>query len=290
MGVARQFPWWIKLTAKLVLARLPIPYSFWRSLGLFRHGEMNQPEHAIATFYKYYDRAKQYSNFPERFETLELGPGDSILSGLVARAAGASHAWLVDAGNFATTDVSVCKRTTELLRAQGAIPPVLEGKAVPEMLRHADIRYLTSGTTSLAEIPDSSIHLVWSQVVLEHVPHDEFRTMAKEMHRIMAPDGIGVHSIDFRDHLSGKLNNLRFSHRIWESHYFRNSGFYTNRLRPREMLEIFEEAGFTVEVVSDMRWNEIPTPKNRMAGVFRRLPDDDFLIAEMDIVLRPRHG
>ncbi len=291
MGLAAKLPWQAKLLAKLVLARLPVPYSFWRFIGLFKHGEMNQPDRAIRTFRKYLESARQYIPLSPGFESLELGPGDSILSGLVARADGASKAWLVDAGNFAITDLDACKATIKMLQASGAtLPDIANATRLSEVLALNNIHYLTQGTASLAQIPDASIDFIWSQVVLEHVPKAEFAQMARELRRIMKPGGIGVHSIDFRDHLSGGLNNLRFPSRIWESYYFHNSGFYTNRLRPREILEFFVQAGFKVEVINQTFWPNMPIVRDALAPEFQHLSDEDFMVAEIEIIIRPNNA
>ena len=289
MGLISQLPWWAKLGAKLALARLPVSYGFWRRAGLFRHGEMNVPARALETFDTFYRRAAAYAPLAPGFRSLELGPGDSVLSGLVARAYGASHAWLVDAGDFADTDVSACRQTVEMLRAHGrSIPDIGGAINLPEVLQRAGVEYLTQGTDSLVSIPDASIDFFWSQVVLEHVPRAEFPRFLQELRRIVSPGSIGAHSIDFRDHLGGGLNNLRFSHNTWEGRAFRGSGFYTNRIRPREMLAMFSEAGFDVELVGQTRWPEMPIRRDRLASEFHALPDEDFMVAEIEIIVRPK--
>ncbi len=282
-------PWWVKLCAKLVLARLPIPYDIWRKLNIFRHGEMNDPMRAIRTFKNYYQRALQHAIIPHDFTVLELGPGDSILSGLVARCMGASQVWLVDAGAFADTNLKACHHLQTLLKNACYIDLNLaEAKSVDEVLRRANIIYLTRGTASLKEIPDASIDFFWSQVVLEHVPYNEFKEFLRQLRRVVKPQGIGIHSIDFRDHLSNALNNLRFSHAIWESQIFRNSGFYTNRIRPSSMLNYFKDANFNAEVLTSTYWSEIPTPRAAMSASFRELPEGELRLAEYEVILRPR--
>lgn len=282
-------PWWAKLSAKLVLARLPISYRMWRKLKLFRHGEMNDPGRAIRTFEKYYQRACERAIIPQSFTVLELGPGDSILSGLAARSMGASQVWLVDAGAFAETDLAACHRTQTLLKHTGHIDlDLADAKSIDEVLRRANLIYLTRGTASLTEIPDASIDFFWSQVVLEHVPYKEFPEFLRQLRRVVKPQGIGVHSIDFRDHLSNALNNLRFSHAIWESQIFRNSGFYTNRIRPSSMLTYFKDANFNAEVVASTYWPKIPTSRSVMSPSFSRLPEDELRLAEYEVILRPR--
>jgi SAM-dependent methyltransferase len=284
-----RLPWWAKLYAKLVLARLPVPYSLWRRLKLFRHGEMNDPARAIRTFENYYRRAREHVGLASDFTVLELGPGDSVLSGLIARSMGASQAWLIDAGAFADTDVAACHRTLALLKQAGHRDLGLsDATSVDEALRRANVTYLTRGTASLSDIPDASIDFFWSQVVLEHVPHDEFPELLRQLRRIVKPQGVGVHSVDFRDHLSNALNNLRFSRQTWEGRAFRSSGFYTNRIRPGAMLELFNEAGFGVKVLAETNWPNIPTPRAAMAKPFCDLPDAELRLAEYEVLLRPR--
>ncbi len=289
MAMISRLPWWAKLYAKLALARLPVPYSLWRKLKLFRHGQMNDPARAIHTFEKYYRRAREHVTIAPGFTVLEVGPGDSILSGLVARSMGASQVWLVDAGAFADTDVAACRRTLALLKQAGhADLDFGDVTTVDAVLSRTNVTYLTSGTESLASIPDASVDFFWSQVVLEHVPYDEFPIFLRQLRRIVKPDGIGVHSVDFRDHLSDALNNLRFSCETWESRAFRSSGFYTNRIRPGSMLSHFKEAGFDVEVVAETYWPQIPTPRDAMAAPFRELPDAELRLAEYEVTLLPR--
>ena len=43
-------PWWFKVFAKIILSRVPIGYGFWQSLGLFRHGDMDQASYALNVF------------------------------------------------------------------------------------------------------------------------------------------------------------------------------------------------------------------------------------------------
>jgi len=288
MAMISRLPWWVKLYAKLVLARLPVSYSLWRKLKLFCHGEMNDPVRAIRTFEKYYLCAREHSDIATGFTVLELGPGDSILSGLVARSMGASQVWLVDAGAFADMDLTACQRTLALLKQAGHIDLDLGNATnVHELLQRLSVSYLTCGTASLADIPDASVDFFWSQVVLEHVARDEFPVLLRELRRIVRPQGIGIHSVDFRDHLSNALNHLRFSHATWESRIFRNSGFYTNRIRPSAMLAMFRDAGFDTKVLAKTYWPEIPTPRTAMVMPFRKMPDAELRLAEYEILLRP---
>jgi len=49
-GIKKAIPWWLKIGIKIVLARLPIHYAFWKRIGMFEHGDMNQPQRALEIF------------------------------------------------------------------------------------------------------------------------------------------------------------------------------------------------------------------------------------------------
>ncbi|MFL6646449.1 MAG: hypothetical protein ACJ8KO_00630 [Sulfurifustaceae bacterium] len=80
---------------------------------------------------------------------------------------------------------------------------------------------------------------------------------------------------------------MRFSHDTWESDAFAHAGFYTNCLRHRSMLRDFEEARFAVDVVHVKRCPILPTPRAALHAEFSKLTDDELLIREFDVFLRP---
>jgi hypothetical protein len=56
--VRRALPWWARMAAKIVLARLPVPYPAWRRLSLFRHGEIDEPAYAFQVVVQHLERAR----------------------------------------------------------------------------------------------------------------------------------------------------------------------------------------------------------------------------------------
>lgn len=284
----RRLPWFAKIATKIVLSRLPIPYSSWRRLGLFRHGHMANIEYAYRVFRGHFDLAGMAARGAP-FSMLELGPGDSVLSAVFARAHGASRSILVDVDSFASRDVDIYRRAGELLAAEGLETDFLAGvKSFDELLRRCHAEYHTYGLRSLAAIPSGSIDFAWSQAVLEHVRFPKFDQTLGHLRRVLNPGGVASHCIDLQDHLGGGLNNLRFSSRRWESPLFAESGFYTNRIRFRDMLRRFAVAGFDVEVVETLRWNELPTPRSALHREFSSLPVDDLNVRGFTVVLTAR--
>ncbi|HKU65855.1 MAG TPA: class I SAM-dependent methyltransferase [Rhizomicrobium sp.] len=279
-------PWYLKILSKIALSRLPIPYGVWRRLNLFRAGAMDYLETALAV-YRMHSAA---AGFAERrgYTVLELGPGDSMLTALFARACGAARSILVDQSPLATDALNVFSAAEALLAREGLpVSGVAQLKTVPEVLRRLNCAYLVDGLQSLKSLPDASVDFVFSNAVIEHVRKSIFAETARELYRIMAPNGVASHWIDYRDHLTEGLNNLRFSEKVWESDFMAQSGFYTNRLNAAEIRALFEQAGFDVEERDTVVWpNGLPTSQAAMHEPFSSALAQELMIMTNWLVLR----
>ncbi len=281
-------PWQAKIAAKIALSRLPVPYRFWRAVSCFDLGPMEDPEYALRVFREHFSRARPERG-GDRFGCLELGPGNTLFTALIAPAFGFTEAILVDTGAFAADALPPYRNMAARLAADALPTPLLEGcRTLADVLRAAGARYLTGGLASLRELPPRSVHFAFSHAVLEHVRRAEFEPTMRELARILHRDGVASHRVDLTDHLSGRLDNLRFAERRWESDLFAKSGFYTNRLRLPEILAACESAGLSVEVSGIERWGAPPTPRAKLAASFRDLPDSDLTVSAFDLLMRPR--
>jgi hypothetical protein len=261
-------PWYAKIAAKILLSRLPISYDLWRRANLFRHGAMDVPQHALEAV-RSMIQAAGYGNRLDGLSILEVGPGDSLSTALIAHALGARRAVLVDAGAFATREMEPYRALADVLAAEGT--PIEAARFVPNtdaLLKAIGARYLTEGLASLQSLPPGSIDFAFSKAVLEHIRPAQFLPMMRALRVAMAPSGRSFHNIDLQDHLAYALNNLRFSDRVWESEFMAKSGFYTNRIGYTEMVSIFREAGFSVELLTVERFRRLPTPRGRVAERF----------------------
>ena len=282
MRAKRFAPWWFKIAAKLFLARLPANYSFWKRIHIFEHGRMERPEYALGIFEEHFNLVKP----PPGFVMVELGPGDSLYSALIAKAYGASASFLIDAGNFANQDLQGYFRMARFLADKGFKLPKLDGAtSVQDILKAVDATSLTSGLTSLKTLPDRSVDFVWSHAVLEHIRKREFGGTMEEVSRILKARGGSSHVVDLKDHLGGALNNLRLSAEFWEADWVAESGFYTNRIRFKEMLDYFRHARLVPDVIKMDKWDKLPTPRNRLRGSFRDLSEDELLISGFTVLL-----
>lgn len=280
-----RIPWQMKMGAKILLALLPVKYGFWEKLSIFKHGDMQRPEYALDVFRRHFDRV----DFPQKragFVALELGPGDSLFSAIIAKSFGALKVYLVDVARFARVDLPVYWAMASFLRARGlSVPDIENCQTLDEVLQTCSAHYLTDGLTSLKQITSRSVDFVWSQAVLEHIRRDDFVITLQELRRVQCINGIGSHRVDLEDHLAHALNNLRFSQSIWESKFMSSSGFYTNRIRFQEMLALFQRAGFKPEVVEVDRWASLPTPCGKLAKPFKDLSREELSVSGFDVLL-----
>jgi SAM-dependent methyltransferase len=278
--------WALKIGAKLLLARLPVSYGFWKSIGVFQHGRMDSADYPVKIFRLHVERAYP-QGLPPQSVILELGPGDSIASAIIGCAYGVKRAYLVDVGNFANKDVSFYRLLAADMKKRGLNAPDLSSAAsFEDILRICNAEYLTNGITGLRQIPSGSIDFIWSHSVLEHVRKNEFEAVLQELKRVLKPGSLSSHNIDFQDHLDGALNNLRFSERVWESSFFAKSGFYTNRIPAVRMHGMFKTAGFEIIQEAFGRWPSLPTPRSAIHADFQQYGDEELINRTSHVLLK----
>jgi len=293
-------PWWLRICSKIMLSRLPVEYSTWKRLRLFEHGTMDQPEKALEIFVSLAKTAGVLQEMGNRIyltsglnrpgsSVLEIGPGDSLASALIAKSLGVGKSCLADAGNFITKDIGpYLKLAAYLGKFNLSVPWSTPPDSYDDIVRSCNATYLVEGLDSLKHIPGESVDYCFSNAVLEHIPKQEFSDFVEEFARILKPRAVSIHRVDLKDHLGGALNNLRFTDNVWESALFRNSGFYTNRIRFFEMVNLFNKARLDVEVAETLRWPRLPTPRRYLDHQFRKLSDEDLLVRGFVAVLKKR--
>lgn len=288
MDLKSIIPWQLKILLKIVLSRMPRGYQYWQRNGLFRHGNMDKPEYAFKVFKEHYDRV-DFARKGKGFVTLELGPGDSLFSAILTKAFGGSATYLIDSGPFAQCDFKYYKGMINYLICRGySVPKIGDANCLNDLLTSYNAYYGSNGLESLKTITDESIDFVWSHAVLEHIKLTDFMETMKQLRRVLRPDGVCSHRIDLKDHLGGSLNNLLFSENIWESNFMSRSGFYTNRIRFTEMMDLFLQTGFDIHSVNKVMWLELPVSQHKLAKQFKSLDDEELRISAFDVVLTPR--
>lgn len=160
MYIKQHLPWRVKLAIKIILSRIPFGYRFWQNLNLFKHGGMEQPQYALRVFTTHFNRVN-FANKNTEFHALEIGPGDTLFSAMIARAHGASCCWLVDVAKFARRDIAPYKKMAAELLARGLPAPHLDGsRNLDDVLSASGGRYLTDGVVAWRAIPDASVDFI----------------------------------------------------------------------------------------------------------------------------------
>jgi hypothetical protein len=95
-----------------------------------------------------------------------------------------------------------------------------------------------------------SIDCITSTDTLEHIPIQAIRAILRECRRLLQDDGVMSSLIDYQDHYSyfdrgiSCYNFLQYSDKAWT--FFSPTLHYQNRLRHRDYLGLFREAGFEI--------------------------------------------
>ena len=276
--------WWFKIILKLILSKLPISYNVWKKLNIFKHGSMDTFQYPIKVFKSHYKNDTRIDKNKDKL-ILEIGPGDSLSTAILASCYGLKSI-LIDRDNFANKDINHYKKFSEYLLKNNFIPADISNVSnIEEMLHVCNSQYLTNGIESIKKVDSGCVDHIFSQAVLEHVRKSEFTIYFEEFFRVLKKNGTSSHQIDLRDHLANALNNLRFSEKLWESNFFANSGFYTNRLGYEEIKQIAINSGFKVRTDNILKWGELPTKKHKFSKQFRSLNEETLKIKVFDLFL-----
>ncbi len=279
-----KLPWQLQMTAKIGVERLHLSYFLLKHMGLTLFGGMERPQYAYDTF------ANHFKSAPFNHKDcviLELGPGDSLSSALIAHTLGASKSYLIDTGSYAERNPACYAQLVRFLEKKGFdVSDFSRCKSFNDFMIECNCEYLTSGLASIKAIPDSSIDFIWSNAVLEHIRKTDFLQTLIELRRIIKPSGLSSHIMDLRDHMNENLNHLRLSKRIWDSYLIRTSNFI-NRISFSEALNDFKLAGFKPKIIHLRRWLQLPVPKKEMAKEFQMLSDEDLRVLDFHVLLYP---
>jgi hypothetical protein len=275
--IRKVVPWYIKLGIKLIRGLLPINYNIFAKLGFFRHGKMDSTAYALDVFKKHFPNALNLPKVP--FVFLEIGPGDSLFSRIIAASKGAKKSYLIDNGNFVSKDISNYLKLIEELYGIDYLKNI-NINTLDDIKRHFNIHYMTQGLDSLKSITNDVVDISFSNACFEHVSCSQVPQYFKELKRVSRVNSFSSHCVDFKDHLSYSLNNLRFSKLFWESDLVKKSGIYTNRMRFSDMKVAIEQAGFNCQVSHVEKWDALPTDMSKLHSDFQTYKLEDLLVKE----------
>ncbi len=286
MGQLLKFPWYIIMMTKLFLSRLPINYKIWKKIGLFVHGNMENIERASLIFQKHFSRVENYSSINMN-NFLEIGPGDSINSGLIASYFGFTNSFLIDNGPFASFNTNDYEKSLNWLNKTYKKDVYLKKQYLnfSQILLDHNITYETFGLMSLKKIQSNSIDFCFTNAVLQHIWKEELEFFLTEIFRVMKPNSVSSHRVNLTDHLANNINNLRFSDFIWESKLFRKSGFYTNRFRICDYENILQKHNIKYKIIAKDYFSNRILDKKYLHTQFRKYSNSELSVSGFDLIL-----
>ena len=271
--------WLLKIILKIIFSRLNIKYFYWKKIRIFRHGQMENFGYSRKIFEGHFRDMNKVNKIDNPI-IMEIGPGDSLFSMIYSRKYSNEKFYFLDVSDFASKDLNLYFKLQKKLDNENYFPKKIKRQiqSFDDLLKNYNAKYLISGLDSLRKIENNSIDYIFSHSVIEHIRKYEINTLIEEMYRILKPNGVISHNINYKDHLGESLNNLRFSEQIWESNLFAKSGFYTNRLPALEIHRLFKNRGFKLINENFGKWEKLPIKRNKINKIFNKFSDEELAI------------
>jgi SAM-dependent methyltransferase len=253
--------WRIKAAAQNVFAVLPerlankAYFRLQRRFGGWRDADPSSRFHAAIEIWR---RCLQHGLEPVGRTFLEVGTGHAPNVPVALWLMGAGRVVTVDRNRYVERELiqeTVAFLRANRMRAAELFGPLLNRERF-DALQSADdvlscIEYVAPCDASATSFESQSIDVHCSYTVLEHIPRDILREILVEARRLLRPDGLFVHCVDYSDHFShgdsrlSPINFLRFSEREWAL-YAGNRFMYCNRMRHTDFETVLANAGLDV--------------------------------------------
>jgi SAM-dependent methyltransferase len=189
----------------------------------------------------------------------------------------------------AIAEATGCAREAASAAQAGLLKKLAEGSGLDEASGGA-IRYLAPADATQTGLADSSVDIVFSNSVLEHVPEPVVRKLMTESYRILRPGGIMFHSVNCGDHYAyfdssvNPLNYLRYSEKSWS--VWNTDLLYQNRLRARDFISMAHAPGFEILLdtskPTERRLKELQTVP--VSSCFQTYSPEELCITSVDFI------
>jgi SAM-dependent methyltransferase len=199
----------------------------------------------------------------ERKTVLEIGSGWEPLIPLLFSLCRADRVYLTDSTSLLDRD-TLCGAIRSLAANQERILETLhlapldfgstfksEPSSAADFLDQHRFTYLAPCDCRHLAFPGSTLDIVTSRAVFEHIPPSIIEEILRESYRLLKPGGLTCHFIDNSDHWEHgdkritRVNFLRFGDRAFRWTHL-NSLNYQNRLRHIEYVEMLQKCGFEI--------------------------------------------
>ena len=219
-----------------------------------RIDKLTNIEKRFDLFEEMLNHCKKNLNIEEKI-ILEIGPGNSLVNGLLFLAHGAKRVYLIDRFKhlfWDNHDIVHLKKLIKKIEKKSPFPAAaisavsFTNNSNLVAFDHGKIE-LRFGDAASLPFSDCSIDCIFSYAVLEHVHN--IKKAINEMSRVIRHGGTVIHEVDLRDHFFSQqepsLRLLRYPDWLWNLMSWNRPG-YTNRLRAPDYIKLFKLAGFEI--------------------------------------------
>jgi hypothetical protein len=231
---------------------------------------------------------EKWTIFPQvgDIHILEIGAGWDFLANFIYYCYGINRQTTVDIVSLATAEaVNAVITALQDRPPPGAIrqPQALvrDASLKEDLERLYGITYFAPMDVRVSGLPDQSIDAILTTSVLEHIPPTELHGIFGEFRRILNPEGLMRHRIDYSDHYShsdqaiSPYNMLRFGDRVWR--WFSPPNHFQNRWKTPDYLRLFHATGFKVVRCDEVHGNPDLLAQIPLHGKFAGQHKDDLV-------------
>lgn len=263
--------WRLKAAVQNLMGRLPaelanpLYYRLQRGCGGLHHPN---PLSRLRAGLQMVCRLHQFGHSIESAVVLEVGTGHQLNLPLSLWLCGARQITTVDLNRYlqeqlVMNDIAYMRHhEAEVMELFAEIPQRSLFKErfawlttgiynLQEVFALTNIRYEAPADAGRLALATNSFDCHISYTVLEHVPVVALKEIFQEGRRLLRPDGLFVHCIDFTDHFAHSdttvpsVNFLQFSESKWDR-LAGNRYMYHNRLRVDEFRKLLDELDLKV--------------------------------------------
>lgn len=236
----------------------------------------------------------------DRARCYEFGAGWDLIVPLIYYSVGIEEQIVADVARMVHFDLvanamrQYANFKTEL-EAQFGLPLRALGdpsvSSVQEIRERFGIDYQAPSDPAATGLPPNSLDFISTTGTLQHIPEERIPLILNECRRLLRSGGVMSCHIDMQDGFAEfdetvtQYNFLRFSDRAWS--LVNSRLYFQNRLRARDFVALFENAGFNVVAQEFHEPTEDQRAKVRAQSVaprFSQYTVDELAIMQLSLV------
>jgi len=262
----------------------------------------SQPRPYVPTFKSAREQIKHARRIAELYDKvaelklLEIGAGWDLYANLIYYCFGLDHQIAVDIRRWAraeTIHAAICHLQSDPPKGAMRLPSLLvsDHSLEQDLKLFYGIRYIAPFDATSCDIDTGSIDVITTTSVFEHIPSNILPDIMKEFRRIIRNTGLMSHVVDYSDHYAHAdpritdFHYLRFSENEWKKH--NPSIHFQNRLRTRDYIAIFSNAGFDVVSIAEWKGPIEALEQTSVDASFQPYSREELLALGADFICRP---